>query len=137
MLHRDQFPALEAASPELVQRLVAIMNDRSRDQVRAQERDDKLRALGKLSAGLAHELNNPAAAIARAGQALAQRAAAKPALFVELVGYWDVRQAAWYSSVNTGMQLDVSDNVQLDFGTHLPITHSVDREYFLGISFRR
>jgi len=44
LLHRDQFPALEQASPELVQRLVAIMNDRSRDQVRSQERDDKLRA---------------------------------------------------------------------------------------------
>ena len=87
LLHRDLFPALETASPELVQRLVAIMNDRSRDQVRAQERDDKLRALGKLSAGLAHELNNPAAAIARAAEALAQRAAAKPALFVELVGH--------------------------------------------------
>ncbi len=57
--------------------------------------------------------------------------------FVELVGYWDTRQASWYSSINTGMQLDLSDNVQLDFGTHLPITHSVDREYFLGISFRR
>ena len=87
VLHRDLFPALENASPELVQRLVAIMNDRSRDQVRAQERDDKLRALGKLSAGLAHELNNPAAAIARAAEALAKRAAAKPALFVELVGH--------------------------------------------------
>ncbi|WP_223648944.1 transporter [Hymenobacter psoromatis] len=57
--------------------------------------------------------------------------------FVELVGYWDTRQAAWRSSVNLGPQLDISDNVQLDFGTHLPITHSVDREYFLGISFRR
>ena len=57
--------------------------------------------------------------------------------FVELVGYWDVRQASWRSSVNTGMQLDVSQNVQLDFGTHLPVTHSVDREYFLGLSFRR
>jgi signal transduction histidine kinase len=86
-LHRDQFPALEHASPELTQRLVAVMNDRSREQVRNQERDDKLRALGKLSAGLAHELNNPAAAIARAGHALAQRAAAKPALLAELVGY--------------------------------------------------
>lgn len=57
--------------------------------------------------------------------------------FVELVGYWDVRQASWRSSINLGPQLDISDNVQLDFGTHLPITHSVDREYFLGISFRR
>ncbi len=57
--------------------------------------------------------------------------------FVELVGYWDVRQASWRSSINVGPQLDISDNVQLDFGAHLPITHSVDREYFLGISFRR
>ncbi len=57
--------------------------------------------------------------------------------FVELVGYWDVRQASWRSSINLGPQLDISDNVQLDFGTHLPLTHSVDREYFLGISFRR
>ncbi len=93
LLHRDHFPALEDTSPELVQRLVAIMNDRSRDQVRAQERDDKLRALGKLSAGLAHELNNPAAAIARAAEALAKRAAAKPALFVELVGHCPTPEA--------------------------------------------
>ncbi|WP_210514241.1 sensor histidine kinase [Hymenobacter terricola] len=85
LLHRDQFPALEQASPELTQRLVAVMNDRSRDQVRGQERDDKLRALGKLSAGLAHELNNPAAAIARAAQALAVRAASKPQLLRELI----------------------------------------------------
>jgi hypothetical protein len=56
--------------------------------------------------------------------------------FVELVGYWDTRQSAWRSSVNLGPQLDISDNVQLDFGAHLPLTHSVDREYFLGLSFR-
>jgi signal transduction histidine kinase len=85
LLHRDQFPALEQVSPELTQGLVAAMNDRTRDQVRLQERDDKLRALGKLSAGLAHELNNPAAAIARAAQALGTLATAKPALLQELV----------------------------------------------------
>ena len=31
-LHRDLFPALEQASPALTQRLVAVLNDRSRDQ---------------------------------------------------------------------------------------------------------
>ena len=58
-------------------------------------------------------------------------------VFAELVGYKDVRKTLWRSSVNTGVQLDVSENVQLDFGTHLPITNSVDREYFFGLSFRR
>lgn len=56
--------------------------------------------------------------------------------FAELVGYWDTRQATWRSSINLGPQLDINDNLQLDFGTHLPLTHSVDREYFLGLSFR-
>ncbi|MDJ0365561.1 transporter [Hymenobacter sp. H14-R3] len=57
--------------------------------------------------------------------------------FVELVGYWDVRQASWRSSINVGPQFDVTDNLQVDFGAHLPVTHSVDREYFLGLTFRR
>ena len=84
-LHRDQFSPLEKVSPELIQRLVAVMSDRARDEVRGQERDDKLRALGKLSAGLAHEMNNPAAAIARAAQALAAANIAQPQVFCQLL----------------------------------------------------
>jgi signal transduction histidine kinase len=84
-LPRSQFAALEHVSPELVQRLVSHMNDRARDYVRIQERDDKLRALGKLSAGLSHELNNPAAAISRATEALATSLRANPLLFRQLV----------------------------------------------------
>lgn len=61
----------------------------------------------------------------------------KVQIFAELVGYKDVRQPLWRSSINTGVQLDVSDNVQLDLGTHQPITRSTDREYFFGLSFRR
>jgi signal transduction histidine kinase len=84
-LHRDQFPELERVSPELVQRLVGLMSDRARTEARTQERDDKLRALGKLSAGLAHELNNPAAAIVRAAEALAQRVTSTPDLLCDLL----------------------------------------------------
>jgi signal transduction histidine kinase len=85
LLPRTNFPALEQVSPELVQRLVGIMSDRARDEVRAQERDDKLRALGKLSAGLAHELNNPAAAIARAADVLGTMLKDKPVLLKNLL----------------------------------------------------
>jgi signal transduction histidine kinase len=85
LLPRNQFSALEQVSPELVQRLVGIMNDRARDEVRVQERDDKLRALGKLSAGLSHELNNPAAAIGRAADALNKHLCQSPQLLKNLM----------------------------------------------------
>jgi signal transduction histidine kinase len=56
--------------PVLVQRLVGIMNDRVRETTAADQQRDKLIALGKLSAGLAHELNNPAAGATRAANDL-------------------------------------------------------------------
>jgi signal transduction histidine kinase len=84
-LPRSEFAALEQVSPELIQRLVGFMNDRVREAVRAQERDDKLRALGKLSAGLSHELNNPAAAISRSAASLATALQANPLLLQRLL----------------------------------------------------
>ncbi|MDU0369974.1 sensor histidine kinase [Hymenobacter endophyticus] len=85
LLHRSKFPELEQVSPELVQRLVSLMSDRARQEARTQERDDKLRALGKLSAGLAHELNNPAAAIMRAAEGLSRNLQARPTQLQQLV----------------------------------------------------
>lgn len=65
-IHRDLFPAMLQAIPALGPRLVGIMIDRVRDITRLDLREEKLLSLGKLSAGLAHELNNPAAAAHRA-----------------------------------------------------------------------
>jgi signal transduction histidine kinase len=61
------FPELIQRMPELTTRLVAKMSDRIREGTRIEQQRDRLISLGKLSAGLAHELNNPASAAKRAG----------------------------------------------------------------------
>ncbi|HZU31103.1 MAG TPA: ATP-binding protein [Candidatus Angelobacter sp.] len=65
-----QFPQLIQRMPELTQRLVGLMSDRIREATRIEQQRDRLASLGKLSAGLAHELNNPASAAKRASSQL-------------------------------------------------------------------
>jgi signal transduction histidine kinase len=60
------FPDLIQKMPELTHRLVGLMADRIRETTRIEQQRDRLASLGKLSAGLAHELNNPASAAKRA-----------------------------------------------------------------------
>jgi signal transduction histidine kinase len=64
------FPQLVQKMPELTQRLVGLMSDRIREATRMEQQRDRLASLGKLSAGLAHELNNPASAAKRAASQL-------------------------------------------------------------------
>ena len=64
------FPLLVQKMPELATRLVGLMSDRIREATRFEQQRDRLAALGKLSAGLAHELNNPASAAKRAASQL-------------------------------------------------------------------
>jgi len=61
-----KFPELVQKMWELAQRLVGQMSDRIRETTRWEQQVDRLASLGKLSAGLAHELNNPASAVKRA-----------------------------------------------------------------------
>src|SRR5579863_7567754 len=60
------FQELVQKMPELAQTLVGLMSDRVRETTRFEQQRDRLAGLGKLSAGLAHELNNPASAAKRA-----------------------------------------------------------------------
>ncbi|HLH09713.1 MAG TPA: ATP-binding protein [Terriglobales bacterium] len=62
----DKFQELVQKMPELTKRLVGLMSDRIREATRIEQQRDRLVGLGKLSAGLAHEMNNPAAAAKRA-----------------------------------------------------------------------
>lgn len=64
------FPELIQRMPELTNRLVGLMSDRIREVTRLEQQRDRLASLGKLSAGLAHELNNPASAAKRAASQL-------------------------------------------------------------------
>jgi len=64
------FPELIQRMPELTKRLVGLMSDRIRETTRLEQQQDRLASLGKLSAGLAHELNNPASAAKRAASQL-------------------------------------------------------------------
>src|SRR5882724_465850 len=66
----SRFSELVQKMPELTQRLVGLMSDRIRETTRIEQQKDRLAGLGKLSAGLAHELNNPASAAKRATRQL-------------------------------------------------------------------
>jgi signal transduction histidine kinase len=66
------FPEMLERLPGLGPKLVGVMADRIRETTRSEQQREKLTALGKLSAGLAHELNNPAAAVRNAAINLQQ-----------------------------------------------------------------
>lgn len=69
---------------ELTQALVHIMSNRVRDFTSYQQQNEKMMALGKLSAGLAHELNNPASAIVRDSASLKKHLRKEPKMFKEM-----------------------------------------------------
>ena len=69
-LHRDHFPELIRNCHQITSILVHKMVDRARLFTSSDLHDEKMVSLGKLSAGLAHELNNPAAAIERSASLL-------------------------------------------------------------------
>jgi signal transduction histidine kinase len=72
LVHKDHFPEMMQRVPLFVERLVHNMSDRIREATRHDMQREKLQSLGKLAAGLAHELNNPAAAASRAASSLRQ-----------------------------------------------------------------
>ena len=62
---RSQFPELIRDCPAVTAILVHVMLDRTREFTTGDLHDEKMISLGKLAAGLAHELNNPASAVVR------------------------------------------------------------------------
>ena len=118
MLHR--IPVLEP-------RLIGLMTDRTRETTRIEQQNEKLLALGKLSAGLAHELNNPASAMGRAVSELRHRLAALPALTAAMI-----RQGVEPAQMDALCRLHESSEQGVEEAATLdPLTQS-DRESELG-----
>ena len=81
VLPAEQMRVLIQDHYELCEALVHIMISRVRSFTSLQQQNEKMMALGKLSAGLAHELNNPASAIVRDAHSLRRHLSIQPESF--------------------------------------------------------
>src|SRR5215204_7268976 len=68
VLETDDFWRMLSDCPSILRNLVAIVVERFGNLGEAEQQHAKLISLGTMAAGLAHELNNPAAAVERSAQ---------------------------------------------------------------------
>lgn len=71
-LPQEHLPEMIRECPAITATLVHAMVDRARQFSASDLRDEKLVSLGRLAAGLAHELSNPSSAAARSAKRLAE-----------------------------------------------------------------
>jgi len=88
---------------ELTTALVHTMTTRVREFTRTQHQQEKLMSLGKLSAGLAHELNNPASAMVRSSTELRKTMDEMPEKLKGII-----------SAELTGVQIDAINKILSD-----------------------
>jgi signal transduction histidine kinase len=84
-LPTEKFREMVSHHYELTEALVHVLTNRVRNFTSLQQQNEKMMALGKLSAGLAHELNNPAAAIVRGSESLTKHLKLGPDAFKKVM----------------------------------------------------
>ena len=115
---KDQF--------ELTQALVHVMSNRVREFTAFQQQNEKMMALGKLSAGLAHELNNPASAIVRDSVSLLEHLKSEPKSFKKVVSM--KLEASQVEAVNS----ELSRMLEIKNRPRLTLKEKTKREEELG-----
>ena len=85
MLNKSYFEDMIHTHYELTERLVHTLTNRVRDFTKQQQMNEKMVALGKIAAGLAHELNNPSSAVVRSASELKQHLGLLPDKFKSVV----------------------------------------------------
>ena len=60
----------------------------------------------------------------------------KLGLLLEGAFPWNTQQHRWHAQLNVAPTFNVTDNFQLDAGTHLALNGRTQREYFLGLTVR-
>ncbi|MFC5412357.1 sensor histidine kinase [Larkinella bovis] len=84
-LHRDHFREMIQTQYELTETLVHAMTTRVRETTRVLQQNEKMLSLGRMSAGLAHELNNPVSAVVRSANTLKAHLHNTPQRFKEVM----------------------------------------------------
>ena len=135
---KTEFPEMYAKYEQLTGVLVHNMLDRTRSTTQNQYQDEKMEALGKLSAGIAHELNNPSAAIVRSSVQLRKHLGMIPERFKKVIKIRvedeqvDAVNAIVFEKLSKGLQsLSFSDKMEreddlLDWLEDREIEHADD-----------
>ncbi|MEQ8240281.1 MAG: ATP-binding protein [Cyclobacteriaceae bacterium] len=84
-LDGSMFKEMIAQCHALTTAFVHTMSTRIRQFTKREQQDDKMISLGKLSAGLAHELNNPSSAVVRSAQELSKNLKYLPEKFKNVI----------------------------------------------------
>jgi signal transduction histidine kinase len=120
-IHRNDFPEMIHRCPDFTAHTVHTMVDRARVFRTGDLQDEKTRSLGKLAAGLAHELNNPASAAMRSAKLLragvssterASRALCRAGLSEGTIAALEELGSAWWQPAAAGSGLDREPEIE-------------------------